>query len=136
MGSAELHLRVKESERIYSDMSVYGRTARETKETLLSHEDTDSTDENYESIIAATATGARRKRFTRKPKLSVFTAEKKPPLPEKNIPLRRMQTATDADIHEYYATPKKIDSLISSGYNEDDEEFEDVCHPDDVVHDL
>ena len=127
---------MKESERIYSDMSVYGRTARETKETLLSHEDTDSTDENYESIIAATATGARRKRFTRKPKLSVFTAEKKPPLPEKNIPLRRMQTATDADIHQYYATPKKIDSLISSGYNEDDEEFEDVCHPDDVVHDL
>ena len=126
---------MKESERIYSDMSVYGRTAQ-AQETLLSHEDTDSTDENYESIIAATATGARRKRFTRKPKLSVFTAEKKPPLPEKNIPLRRMQTATDADIHEYYATPKKIDSLISSGYNEDDEEFEDVCHPDDVVHDL
>ena len=125
---------MKESERIYSDMSVYGRTAQ-AQETLLSHEDTDSTDENYESIIAATATGARRKRFTRKPKLSVFT-EKKPPLPEKNIPLRRMQTATDADIHEYYATPKKIDSLISSGYNEDDEEFEDVCHPDDVVHDL
>ena len=124
---------MKESERIYSDMSVYGRTARET---LLSHEDTDSTDENYESIIAATAMGTRRKRFTRKPKLSVFTAEKKPPLPEKNIPLRRMLTATDADIHEYYATPKKIDSLISSGYNEDDEEFEDVCHPDDVVHDL
>ena len=127
---------MKESDRIYSDMSVYGRTAQ-AQETLLSHEDTDSTDENYESIIAATAaTGARRKRFTRKPKLSVFTAEKKPPLPEKNIPLRRMQTATDADIHEYYATPKKIDFLISSGYNEDDEEFEDVCHPDDVVHDL
>ena len=125
---------MKESERIYSDMSVYGRTAQ-AQETLLSHEDTDSTDENYESIIAA-ATGARRKRFTRKPKLSVFTAEKKPPLPEKNIPLRRMQTATDADIHEYYATPKKIDSLLTSGYNEDDEEFEDVCHPDDVVHDL
>ena len=124
---------MKESERIYSDMSVYGRTARET---LLSHEDTDSTDENYESIIAATATGARRKRFTRKPKLSVFTAEKKPPLPEKNILLRRMQTVSDADIHDYYATPKKIDSLISSGYNEDDEEFEDVCHPDDVVQDL
>ena len=114
-GSAEVYLKVKESDRIYSDTSVYGITIKQQSE---------ESDDNYETIPAE---GFRLKKLKRKVKKSKI--EKKPPLPEKNTP--RVVISDPVDLTALYATSAKKHSLISIGYNEDDEDFEEINHPDD-----
>lgn len=116
-GSAEVYLKVKESDRIYSDTSVYGDNIRIQKQS-------EESDDNYETIPVE---GFRLKKLKRKVKRSKI--EKKPPLPEKNTP--RIVISDPLDLNALYSTSSKKHSLISIGYNEDDEDFEEINHPDD-----
>ena len=119
-GSAEVYLKVKESDRIYSDTSVYGQNIRIKQQS-------EESDDNYETIPAE---GFRLKKFKRKVKRSkVEKIEKKPPLPEKNTP--RLVISDPVDLTALYATSAKKHSFISIGYNEDDEYCEEINHPDD-----
>ena len=115
-GSAEVYLKVKESDRIYSDTSVNGDNIR----FKLSEE----SDDNYETI----PDGFRLKKLKRRVKRSKF--DKKPPLPEKNTP--NIVLPGTVNFNELYSTSTKKHSLISIGYNEDDEDFEEINHPDDI----
>ena len=118
-GSAEVHLKVKESDRIYSDASVCvdGENIRLKQ--------SEESDENYETIPE----GFRLKRFTRRAKKCEIT--KKPPLPKKNTP--RTDISEYINLNNLYSTSTKKHSLISIGYNEDDEDFEEINHPDDHI---
>ena len=114
-GSAEVYLKVKESDRIYSDTSVNGDNIR--------FKQSEESDDNYETIPE----GFRLKKLKRRVKRS--KNEKKPPLPEKNTP--NIVISGTLDLNELYSTSTKKHSLISIGYNEDDEDFEEINHPDD-----
>ena len=118
-GSAEVYLKVKESDRIYSDTSVYGQNIR------INHQSEES-DDNYETIPAE---GFRLKKLKKLRKVKKSKIEKKPPLPEKNTPSNAI--SDPVDLTALYATSAKKHSLISIGYNEDDEDFEEINHPDD-----
>ena len=110
-GSAEVYLKVKESDRIYSDTSVKGCNAR--------IQQSEESDDIYETI----SEGFRLKKLTKRAKK--LKTEKKPPLPKKNTP--------SVDLNDLYSTSSKKHSLISIGYNEDDEDFEEINHPDDNI---
>ena len=109
-GSAEVHLKVKESEKIYSDLSLYGKVIKKTNQKLQEPSFSDSTDDNYETIKKE---GLKMKKLTKR--IKAYSSDKKPPLPDKNIPLTPPIPMTT--------------SLLSFHYNEDDEEFEEISVP-------
>ena len=63
-GSAEKHLKIKETDKIYSDASLYGvasppsarpslpRRLRENLRLQLGEDEEDSTDDNYETVTS------------------------------------------------------------------------------------
>ena len=114
---------MKEREKIYADMSLYGslinpRTA-----------DIESLDENYETIST----------FRNTKKLHIGSpsplAQERPapPLPEKNTFTTTATIESRAELSQLYASPRKVNFVIDDGraYDEGGEEFEDICHPDD-----
>ena len=117
-GSAEVYLKVKESDRIYSDTSVNGDNIRVKQ--------SEESDDNYETIPE----GFRLKKLKRRVKRS--KVERRPPLPKKNTPNPNIVISGTVDLNELYSTSTKRHSLLSIGYNEDDEDFEEINHPDDL----
>ena len=118
-GSAEVHLKVKDVDKEYSDISIYGKT--EKTERVC-----ESSDDDYESIELGTKQkcGKKLKYFSKKNK-------KPPPLPEKQIPMIRISPTNEKkdvsfSFESNYSYPHDFNSLLSSGYNEDDEEFEEI----------
>ena len=57
--------------------------------------------------------------------------DSRPPLPKKNMKLQMIKMTSLESDKEYSILWKeeRRQSLLSSGYNEDDEEFEEVIHP-------
>ena len=61
-------------------------------------------------------------------------SEKPPPLPLKNSLLVRATIECQEDTGDIYSSPRKVNFRLGrdvGAFNEDEEEFEDVCHPDD-----
>lgn len=121
-GSAEVHLKVKESERIYSDLSLYGKVIKKTNQKLQEQSFSDSTDDNYETIKKE---GLKLKKFTKR--IKAYTSDKKPPLPDKNVPLITV-SKSDKNFCDQ-SSVQVTSSLLSFHYNEDDEEFEEISVP-------
>ena len=120
-GSAEVHLKVKDVDKEYSDISIYGGKADKSAKAC------ESSDDNYESIELGTKQKCRKKlrHFSKKNK-------KPPPLPEKHIiPMIKISPITNKkdvgfNFESQYLSQHDFNSLLSSGYNEDDEEFEEI----------
>ena len=115
-GSAEVHLKVKDRDKIYADMSLYGSLIN-TRPA-----DIESVDENYETI--STFKNIKRPNISSPPP---------PPLPEKNTFTITATIESQANLSQLYASPRKVNFIIDDRrtYDEGGEEFEDIFHPDD-----
>ena len=122
-GSAEVSLKLKERDKIYADMSLYGCLIN-TRAT-----DIESVDENYETISTF--------KNTKKPHLGspspLAEVRPPPPLPEKNTFTITATIESQANLSQLYASPRKVNFILDErrAYDEGGEEFEDICHPDD-----
>ena len=124
-GSAEVHLTVRETDRVYSDLSMYGKVLKKSQTKKIQAQSiSDSTDDDYETIKRD---GIKLKRFTKKIKIS--KTNEKPPLPEKSVPLISVTKIKEEIQEEFYNKPLSTSSLLYAGYNEDDEEFEEISPP-------
>ena len=123
-GSAEVHLKIKESDKIYSDLSLYGAPRMKV---LLKDCETDSTDEIYETV-ADLEIESSKPRFR---KTNSKGKGKQPPLPEKNkqIFVKAKVEAEKLECSELYSKSKRVNFVLTNGYNEDDEEFEEIGCP-------
>lgn len=143
-GSAEKTLKIKDSDKIYSDTSVYGfSTSRpmspsseieptpgkkfftltdRLRSGLSAGLEDDSTDDNYEQVTAGGV------------KKSIKRMRRGPPLPKKNNiaveAIVEVAENSDAEEDDFYSTMKKRvkdakKAAVTDPYNEDDEEFEE-----------
>ena len=124
-GSAEVHLKVKDRDKIYADMSLYGSLIN-TRAA-----DIESVDENYETI--STFKNTKRPHIGVPSPLAEVVRGPPPPLPDKNTITITATIESQASLSQLYASPRKVNFIIDDGraYDEGGEEFEDICHPDD-----
>ena len=124
-GSAEVHLKVKERDKIYADMSLYGSLIN-TRAA-----DIESVDENYETI--ATFKNTKKPHIGVPSPLAEVARGPAPPLPDKNTFTITATIESQASLSQLYSSPRKVNFIIDDGraYDEGGEEFEDICHPDD-----
>ena len=127
-GSAEVHLKVKESDKIYSDMSLYGSLKARIA-------DAESEDGNYETISTTIRNIKRRNRIPPSPLVTMELGDVRPPppLPNKNSLSVTATIESQGDVSSLYSSPRRVNFILgrSGAFNEDEEEFEDICHPDD-----
>ena len=127
-GSAEVHLKVKESDKIYSDMSLYGSLKARIA-------DAESEDGNYETISTTIRNIKRRNRNPPSPLVTMELGDVRPPPPppNKNSFSVTATIESQGDVSSLYSSPRRVNFILgrSGAFNEDEEVFEDICHPDD-----
>ena len=124
-GSAEVHLKIKDADKIYSDMSLY--EASRMKIQLNDCENDSSTEGIYETVEDLSNESSK----TRLRKANSKREEKQPRLPEKHDQLKVVATVENVknDVIDVYSRSKKVNFMTKTVYNEDDEEFEEIECP-------
>ena len=129
-GSAEVSLKVKDCDKIYSDMSLYGSFSARIPET-------ESIDENYETI-SPYKNAFKRNRNSHSSLVKIELKEGKlkppPPLPDEHKFTVSAVIEHREDQSEVYSSPRRVNFVLgkrNEAFDEDEEEFEDICHPDD-----